>query len=166
MFVQATWSLCNWNLLWCRSLTSICFLSVGSSKQGEGQFCVFFGVGGKLPNLSWKSESLLIWGKFPSASAVHRPFQSWYQKYLVHHIFTVKQLKAIKFTITSTNPALRNSRWALFVQRVPAKQLQSESRASTLNSHNTTSNSTLHSKYTTLTLPQTPHSHYTTTHST
>ena len=51
MFAQATRSFCNWNLRWCCSLRSICFLSVGSSKQGEGQFCVFFWGGGKVAKL-------------------------------------------------------------------------------------------------------------------
>ena len=60
MFVQETWRLRNWNLPWCCSLTSICFLSVGGSKQGGRDNFVFFLRGVKLPNFSWKSEWGLI----------------------------------------------------------------------------------------------------------
>ena len=51
MFARATWRLCNWNLLWCCSLTSICFLSVGGSKQGGRDNFVCFFEGSKVAKL-------------------------------------------------------------------------------------------------------------------
>ena len=148
-------------------------------QTGGGSILCFFG--GEESCQTWvgnqsEGSSLLIWGKFPSASAVRRPFQSWYQKYFIYHVFTVKQLKQsnlqlqakILLSEIAAGPCLFSAclQSNYNLNQEPPHSTQTtlpqtpalHSKYTTLHTH-TTSNSTLTPHYTTL---QPSHTHTTT----